>query len=66
MLLSQTDLEDDRLILMLSLARITFLTLQEKKIFANNIDNSSKLALLSISIDVIGSEAEIFSKKIQF
>ena len=48
MLLTQTDLQDDKLILMLSLARITFLTLQEKKIFANNIDNSSKLALLSI------------------
>ena len=48
MLLTQTDLQNDRLILMLSLARITFLTLQEKKNFANNIDNSSKLALLSI------------------
>ena len=48
MLPIQTDLQDDRLILMLSLARITFLTLSEKKIFANNIDNSSKLALLSI------------------
>ena len=48
MLLTQTDLQDDRLILMLSLARITFLTLKEKIFFANNIDNSSKLALSSI------------------
>ncbi|MBP5603702.1 MAG: DNA-processing protein DprA [Treponema sp.] len=48
MLLTETDLQNDRLILLLSLARISFLTLQEKKNFANNIDSSSKLALMSI------------------
>ena len=48
MLLTETDLQSDRLILLLSIARITFLTLEEKKFFANNIDSSSKLALMSI------------------
>ena len=48
MLPTQTDLDNDNLLLKLSLARITFLTLEEKKKFANLIDSSSKLALCSI------------------
>ena len=48
MLPTQTDLDNDNLLLKLSLARITFLTLEEKKKFANLIDSASKLALFSI------------------
>ena len=65
MLLTQTDLQDDKLILMLSLARITFLTLQEKKKFANNIDNSSSLALLSIE-EFEKLAGRTFSKRIEW
>jgi len=48
MLLSQTDLDNESLLFNLSLARMTFLTLEEKKFFKNNIDSYSKLALMSI------------------
>ena len=48
MLPLQTDLDNDKLLLRLFLARITFLTLEEKKKFANLIDSTSKLALCSI------------------
>jgi DNA processing protein len=48
MLPTQTDLYNDKLLLRLFLARITFLTLEEKKKFANLIDSTSKLALCSI------------------
>lgn len=48
MLLTEQNYQDESVILKLFLARITFLTLQEKKKFANNIDSLSKLALCSI------------------
>jgi len=48
MLLTEQNYQDESIILKLFLARITFLTLQEKKKFANNIDSLSKLALCSI------------------
>ncbi|MCR4899831.1 MAG: DNA-processing protein DprA [Treponema sp.] len=62
MLLTQTDLDDNKLILNLSLARMTFLTLEEKKKFANNIDNYSKLALLSIE-DIEKETGRAFKRK---
>ena len=43
-----TNYQDENVILKLFLARMTFLTVQEKKKFANNIDSLSKLALCSI------------------
>ena len=48
MLLSDQNFQDENVILRLFLARIPFLTVQEKKKFANNIDSLSKLALCSI------------------
>ena len=48
MLLSDSNFQDENVILRLFLARMTFLTVQEKKKFANNIDSLSKLALCSI------------------
>ena len=48
MLLTEQNYQDESVILKLFLARITFLTLQETKKFANNIDSLSKLALCSI------------------
>lgn len=48
MLLTEQNYQDESVILKLFLARITFLTLQEKKKFTNNIDSLSKLALCSI------------------
>ena len=41
-------LDEDRLLLHLSLGRITFLSYAEKKYFAKNLDSSQSLALLSI------------------
>ena len=63
MLPTQTDLQDDKLILMLSLARITFLTLEEKKKFANLIDSASKLALCSIE-EICKLTGRTFSKRV--
>ena len=48
MLLTDQNYQDESVILKLFLARMTFLTVQEKKKFANNIDSLSKLALCSI------------------
>jgi DNA processing protein len=48
MLLTDDNYLDENIILRLFLARIPFLTVQEKKKFANNIDSLSKLALCSI------------------
>ena len=48
MLLTDQNYLDDNVILKLFLARMTFLTVQEKKKFANNLDSLSKLALCSI------------------
>ena len=48
MLLTDQNFQDENVILGLFLARMTFLTVQEKKKFANNIDSLSKLALCSI------------------
>ena len=48
MLLTDQNFQDENIILRLFLARMTFLTVQEKKKFANNIDSLSKLALCSI------------------
>ena len=48
MLLCDSNFQDDNVILRLFLARMPFLTVQEKKKFANNIDSLSKLALCSI------------------
>ena len=48
MLLTEQNYLDQSIILKLFLARMTFLTVQEKKKFANNIDSLSKLALCSI------------------
>ena len=48
MLLTDQNYLEDSVILKLFLARMTFLTVQEKKKFANNIDSLSKLALCSI------------------
>lgn len=63
MLLSQTDLDNENLLLKLSLARITFLTLQEKKKFANLIDSASKLALFSIE-EIQKFAGRSFSKRV--
>ena len=48
MLLTDDNFLNDDVILKLFLARMTFLTVQEKKKFANNIDSLSKLVLCSI------------------
>ena len=48
MLLTDNNYQDENIILKLFLARMSFLTVQEKKKFANNIDSLSKLALCSI------------------
>ena len=48
MLLTDQNFKDESIILRLFLARMTFLTLEEKKKFSNNIDSLSKLALCSI------------------
>lgn len=63
MLPSQTDLDNESLLLKLSLARITFLTLEEKKKFANLIDSASKLALFSIE-EIQNLTGRSFSKKV--
>ena len=63
MLPSQTDLDNDNLLLKLSLARITFLTLEEKKKFANLIDSASKLALFSIE-EIQKLAGRSFSKRV--
>ena len=63
MLLTQTDLDEERLILTLSLARITFLTLEEKKFFSNNIDSYSHLALMSIE-EISKLTGRSFSKRV--
>ena len=63
MLPIQTDLDNDNLLLRLSLARITFLTLEEKKKFANLIDSSSKLALCSIE-EICKITGRTFSKRV--
>ncbi len=63
MLPIQTDLDNDNLILKLSLARITFLTYQEKKKFANLIDSASKLALFSIE-EIQKLTGRTFSKRV--
>ena len=48
MQLCEDNYQDENVILKLFLARMTFLTVQEKKKFANNLDSLSKLALCSI------------------
>ena len=63
MLPIQTDLDNDNLLLKLSLARITFLTLEEKKKFANLIDSASKLALFSIE-EIQKLTGRSFSKRV--
>ena len=63
MLPTQTDLDNDNLLLKLSLARITFLTLEEKKKFANLIDSASKLALFSIE-EIQKLTGRSFSKRV--
>ena len=48
MLLTESNFEDEKILLRLFLARMTFLSLQEKKKFENNIDSASQIALMSI------------------
>lgn len=45
---TKVNYSDDKIILLLSVARISFLSAQEKKKLLNNIDSSSSLALMSI------------------
>ena len=63
MLPTQTDLDNDNLLLKLSLARITFLTLEEKKKFVNLIDSASKFALFSIE-EIQKLSGRSFSKRV--
>ncbi|MBR5033073.1 MAG: DNA-processing protein DprA [Treponema sp.] len=63
MLLTDQNFQDDNVILKLFLARMTFLTVQEKKKFANNIDSLSKLALCSIE-DICNETGRKINKRI--
>ena len=46
--MQHTEINEDRLLLYLSLGRITFLSFEEKKFLENNLDSFNKLALMSI------------------
>ncbi len=63
MLLTDANYKDENVILKLFLARMTFLTVQEKKKFANNIDSLSKLALCSIE-DICNQIGRKINKRI--